>query len=138
MPEGDTEMAVAGLGPFTKTHVLDDDHVGLVFDKAQTEEILYLGQVDFPGPTPVELIECLEYLKSGESHPSLDTGFGFPRFGGYIYDVGIEGEMRWNRKELRRTRKRFGNRWSNWLQQVGDRWNSRENLVVRMGRFTPG
>ena len=63
---------------FTQTDVGNEDHVGLVLDKAQAEEILYLGPVDFPGPTPVELIECLEYRKSGEPHPSLDTGFGFP------------------------------------------------------------
>src|ERR1035438_8956845 len=70
--EGDTEMA------FAKSDVGNEDHVGLVLDEAQAEEVLDLRSVDLPRPAPVELIEGLEYRKAGEPHAALDTAVFAP------------------------------------------------------------
>lgn len=61
-----------------QANVGDEDHVGLVLDKAQAEEILDLGPIDLLRPAPVELVEGLEYREAGEPHPSLDTAVFTP------------------------------------------------------------
>ncbi len=58
---------------FAQADVGNEDHVALVLDEAQSEEILNLGSVDFSRPAPLERIEGLDHRKAGQPHPSLDT-----------------------------------------------------------------
>jgi len=58
---------------FAQADVGNEDHVGLVLDEAQAEEIEDLGPIDLLRPAPVELIEGFEHGESGARDPALDA-----------------------------------------------------------------
>lgn len=65
--KGDGEVA------FSEADVGDEDHVGMVLNELQAEEVLNLWPVDLLGPAPVELIQCLEHREAGEADTPLDA-----------------------------------------------------------------
>ena len=81
MTLGNTEMALA------QPDVGNEQHVGLVGDELQTEQMLDLGPVDLLRPAPIELVDGLEHREAGQPHPALHTAvfapagftFGQPR-----------------------------------------------------------
>src|SRR3977135_2378839 len=46
-----------GQVPFPDPDPAEENGIGVLFDKGETEEILDLGAVDFLGPVPVERLE---------------------------------------------------------------------------------
>lgn len=68
VPQGRGKMGL------TQPHSAQENDVGPGFDKAESEEILDLGTVDFPGPTPLELFQSFEGGKAGGVDAALKRG----------------------------------------------------------------
>lgn len=68
VPEGRGKMGL------TQPHSAQENDVGSGFDEAESEEILDLGAVDFPGPTPLELFQSFEGGKAGGVDAALKRG----------------------------------------------------------------
>ena len=61
-----------------QTDAADEDHVDLLFDEGEAEQVLDLGAVDLLGPGPVELFEGLEHREAGELDAPSDAALLAP------------------------------------------------------------
>ena len=67
LTQGDTQVS------FAETDGAQEDHVGLLLDEVQTEEVLDLRSVDFLRPAPLELIEGLLHREARPSDALRET-----------------------------------------------------------------
>jgi len=64
---------------FPEPHTAYKNHICLFFGEGKSKEVLDLGAVDFFGPAPVELFECLDDGKASRLDSTLGGSICAPQ-----------------------------------------------------------